>query len=97
MKAYCRERSRVDFHEGACEGCGRKVYYSFWTPPRGAVACSEVCRRKVHAAIRRAKGGSREKTCTVCGRPFTAPRCDALTCSPACRQKAYRQRHAQRP
>ena len=31
--------------------------------------------------------------CTVYGKTFIAPRSDARTCSPACRQKAYRQRN----
>ena len=33
-------------------------------------------------------------TCETCGREFTARRNDARYCSPACRQKAYRDRHA---
>ena len=32
-------------------------------------------------------------TCRVCGQGFTAKRSDARYCSPACRQKAYRDRH----
>jgi hypothetical protein len=33
-------------------------------------------------------------TCETCGREFTARRNDARYCSRACRQKAYRDRHA---
>ena len=33
-------------------------------------------------------------TCETCGREFTARRNDAHNCSPACRQKAYRNRNA---
>jgi hypothetical protein len=33
-------------------------------------------------------------TCETCGREFTARRNDARYCSPGCRQKAYRDRHA---
>ena len=84
-----------DFREATCEGCGRTVFRTFWTRRPGArVACSQSCRRKLHAALRRAKSGRREKTCTVCGQSFLAARSDALTCSQACRQKAYRQRLA---
>jgi len=36
----------------------------------------------------------REKVCGVCGEEFTAKRVDAKTCSPACKQKAYRRRRA---
>jgi hypothetical protein len=32
-------------------------------------------------------------TCRVCAQGFTAKRSDARYCSPACRQKAYRDRH----
>lgn len=35
---------------------------------------------------------AREKVCEVCEEPFTATRRDAKTCSPACKQKAYRER-----
>ncbi len=34
------------------------------------------------------------RPCKSCGRPFTGSRSDALYCSSACRQKAYRQRGA---
>jgi len=34
----------------------------------------------------------RKKVCEVCGEEFTATRRDAKTCSPRCKQKAYRQR-----
>ena len=35
--------------------------------------------------------------CPVCNRRFTPSRSDALTCSPACRQKAYRRRRQSPP
>ncbi len=35
---------------------------------------------------------TREKVCEVCSEEFTATRAHAKTCSPACKQKGYRQR-----
>ena len=35
--------------------------------------------------------------CTVCGGPLPASRADRLTCSAACRQRAYRERGRQQP
>jgi hypothetical protein len=34
------------------------------------------------------------RSCEVCGSPVTAKRTDATLCSPACKQKAYRERKA---
>jgi predicted GIY-YIG superfamily endonuclease len=34
----------------------------------------------------------RQKVCEVCSKEFTATRAHTKTCSPACKQKAYRQR-----
>jgi hypothetical protein len=33
-----------------------------------------------------------ERSCDVCGKTFTPPRCDGRYCSSACRQSAYRGR-----
>jgi hypothetical protein len=35
-----------------------------------------------------------ETTCVCCGKIFTSSRSDASYCSPACRQRAYRERQA---
>ena len=85
-----------------CDGCGRPVaYYRPWRSkrrgPRKVVACSQRCaaaayqRRRAEAARRRWQWG-RRKTCAACGVRFDATRRDTRTCSPACRQKAYRAR-----
>jgi hypothetical protein len=58
------------------------------------VACGEKCRMAIYAAKGRRK--PIERLCQTCGQPFVPKRADALTCSPACRQRAYRQRqHAE--
>jgi hypothetical protein len=43
--------------------------------------------------LRVSRYGYMMRTCGVCGRRLTAKRSDARYCSPACRQKAYRDRH----
>lgn len=76
-------------YEWQCSGahCSRAVVFLDQKPPaRKRVFCSQECR----ASGTRAQ--PQQKTCEVCGEPFTATRSDAKTCSPACRQKAYRQR-----
>jgi hypothetical protein len=56
--------------------------------------CSDRCKGKFYNSIQRMKRAeSHKKLCATCGRPFTGSRKDAKTCSPACRQKAYRQRY----
>lgn len=76
-----------------CHGCGRGVAYRLPSRPRRWVLCSERCawtarnrRRSDRLAM------SRAKRCAACEREFMAPRSDAVTCSAACRQKAYRRR-----
>jgi len=76
-----------------CDHCKRGVYYMTATAYsdeegdlyRRPTYCSLAC-RQAHRAR------AREKVCGVCGEAFTATRADAKTCSPACRQKAYRLR-----
>jgi hypothetical protein len=74
-----------------CRHCTRRVYYhGGW--PHGY--CSEPCQKaarrdRERARSRRDRG---RRTCGVCAATFTPRRSDARYCSPACRQKAYRQR-----
>jgi hypothetical protein len=84
-----------------CVGCARPVY---WSPRinggarrrRSLAYCHEYClwdhynRRRSEAAAE-----LRLKDCATCGERFEATRRDAVTCSPACRQKAYRRRAAE--
>jgi regulatory GntR family protein len=39
----------------------------------------------------------RTQTCASCGQPFAVTRSDARYCSPACRQRSYRQRRVPVP
>jgi hypothetical protein len=82
---------RVDVHVWECAGCGRQVVFGMSNHQyRKRIYCSDEC-RKIYRR-KRERVGSHEKTCEVCGREFTAARSDAKSCSPSCRQKAYRQR-----
>jgi predicted nucleic acid-binding Zn ribbon protein len=83
---------------GPCDTCGRTV-----TVVEGAgqyfrrlhLFCSGRCRGLHYNHVRGERGArAREKVCGVCGEEFTAKRVDAKTCSPACKQKAYRRRRA---
>jgi hypothetical protein len=94
---HCRkcvpEHWHDDLQSGRCETCGRVVFTLPRWQKKYHVACSRQCRKAIYPALARPQS-SREKTCAVCGTAFTAPRSDAVTCSPACRQKAYRRRTA---
>jgi hypothetical protein len=65
--------------------------------PGGHILCSERCATAHWAAYRHgrwmaAAAEARHTTCPVIGEVFDGTRRDQLACSPACRQKAYRQR-----
>jgi hypothetical protein len=92
----CRRRG---FFWAPCAGCGRRVCRATDGRTRQDFVCSAVCRRRLHAALaaekrkhRRAIRPPRGVRCPACGRDFVPARSDARTCSPACRQKAYRDR-----
>jgi hypothetical protein len=77
-----------------CAGCGRLVVNQGAGDHRKHTFCSVRCAWT--ARNERLKDdrleGRQGKTCPVCGEVFDGTRRDAVTCSPACRQKAYRQR-----
>ena len=82
----------------SCPECGRVVIViRAEAPPRGrrraAYYCSEKCShtRRLRTA-REERARARSKVCEVCAQAYTATRRNAETCSPACRQRAYRQR-----
>lgn len=80
-----------------CARCERPMVYRLTASSMRRTFCSEGCGRAYRDQLRnqrRKERGAveREKVCEVCGEKFTAPRKDAKTCSPACKQKAYRQR-----
>jgi hypothetical protein len=92
-----------------CDGCGRLVIYAGsssgftrvgWVLNTAAARyeeralgfiCSERCRGRIRSAEKATEPDARD--CVVCGRSFTPARRDARTCSNACRQAAYRDRH----
>jgi hypothetical protein len=66
---------------------------------RGRTFCSKRCGDAYWTDWRReqradAMAEARQKRCLVCDEVFDATRQDAVTCSPACRQRAYRLRRA---
>jgi len=79
---------------GWCAACGRSMSREKYRRP-GPLrrTCSERCHRAARRARRR-RGQVDEKTCPVCDEVFSGTRADQVTCSPACRQKAYRRRRA---
>jgi hypothetical protein len=77
----------------SCEVCGRPVVWVHYPDWRHYRCCSERCaRRRYNRALALASSRARQKVCEVCGSEFVATRSDAKTCSPKCRQAAYRRR-----
>jgi hypothetical protein len=74
-----------------CGHCERPMVerLEFSKVPR--MFCSDPCRQAYHNQLRKEKRAEeRKKVCEVCGEEFSATRQDQKTCSPACKQKAYR-------
>jgi predicted nucleic acid-binding Zn ribbon protein len=98
--SVCGARLRADRRNHANPYCGNhRDHYFLSEHCRYCVFCSERCRdvalKRRAARLRRLNGEPTPDTiCTVCGNPFIARRFNALTCSPACRQKQYRRRKA---
>jgi hypothetical protein len=80
-----------------CPGCGRVVRLLVAAHGIRSFLCSHRCRNRVYGARFR-KWHPRPKAerslvqCQTCGNNFAPRRAGAKTCSPACRQKAYRRR-----
>lgn len=81
-----------------CPYCG-EVFYTWnqrqiYCPDMGygtsCVLKANIARQKELRAVKRKS--ILQKTCVVCGGTFTAKKVDALYCSAACKQKAYRRR-----
>lgn len=71
-------------------GCGVLVTHPY--QQRTITTCSPRC-AAVAAAARRAAHRT-GRACADCGQPFQPGRADAVFCSDACRQRAYRKRKA---
>jgi len=72
-----------------CMGCRRLLGATCVWPE---VHCSPECTRAARNQRRRITPQQHE--CATCSKTFTPPRSDGRYCSPACRQRAYRQRQA---
>lgn len=81
-----------------CANCQRPVRLErlLKGPPKHLV-CGDECRQAVYcrAMLMRRRKTPMPATCEGCAARFTPPRSDAKWCSPACRQRAYRQRLSQ--
>lgn len=80
----------------SCPVCGRLV--SYWTRHMRAGACCRRCERALEARRKREQRAEDRLyrrpfvSCETCGERFEPGRSDALYCSSACRQSAYRNR-----
>ena len=77
-----------------CEHCGAPTSIVRLEGRRRRAWCSAGCAQAWHNR-RRPKVQHVEKACSECGLPFIPARTDAAYCSSACRQTAYRSRHAE--
>jgi predicted nucleic acid-binding Zn ribbon protein len=83
----------IDVYVWECAGCGCEVAFGMSEyQGRLRVYCSDRCRAKFARERQRKQREPHVVTCEVCGQEFTPKRSDARTCSPACRQRAYRKR-----
>lgn len=73
-----------------CEGCGAV----FYTQVHSKRYCNGWCAKLGYWKHQRQKrlADRTDRVCAVCGKKFIPARSDALYCSNACRQSAYRQR-----
>jgi hypothetical protein len=79
--------------EMPCATCQRPVRHERTTRWQPRVYCCYRCEYTYHNRRRSERDEHlRQKVCEVCAEGFTATRAHAKTCSPACKQKAYRQR-----
>ncbi len=72
-----------------CARCNRSLYVVTATPYKETYSRSYFCSDHCRTASRPAQ---KQIACEVCEASFTPKRADAKTCSPACRQRAYRSR-----
>jgi len=83
--------TRHGFERDRCKGgCGHTDLHGLWDPggycPRCAADRANGRRRDLRLEARA------DRRCKGCGELFTPPRSDGRYCSPACRQRAYRNR-----
>jgi hypothetical protein len=100
-----RERFRVGervfyeapkkFSKEPCGYCQRNVFTESTARDANVILCSWRCSRHYYTALDRERRFEQRKdtVCQTCGDEFTPKRADAKHCSPACKQKAYRDKH----
>ena len=96
--AECADKTRgwqgaSAWHEPLpCVHCQRTVFHDAARRIPKHVVCSKECRQAVYYAVVRARRRRPKRDCSTCAEPFQPKRTDALYCSSACRQRAYRLR-----
>src|SRR5262249_11222648 len=96
----CKERppdgmkwafKKLQLPASRCHHCNRLVFVLRRKGQR-YIVCSDRCREAVCNANARRwhRRPVQKRACSTCGELFTPKRRDALYCSPACKQKAYR-------
>jgi hypothetical protein len=84
--------TRDDVVTQLCAHCERPMVMRLKPSELGRTFCSRPCQQTYHNQLRKEKRTEeRTRVCEVCGEQFVARR-DAKTCSPKCKQKAYRRR-----
>ncbi len=82
---------RVDVHR--CK-CGHEYVERHGSDRTPRCRLCENAQRAAEQRRRRARARTLATACTVCGAPLSARRSSRKYCSPACRQRAHRQRAA---
>lgn len=72
-----------------CHHCG-SIFYS--VSKRAKYCCYRCSNDNYIAKRKERKALEKQKVCVVCNKPFVAKKKDAMYCSNACKQKAYRHR-----
>jgi hypothetical protein len=84
---------REDVCTQLCGHCERPMVLRLKLSELGQTFCSDLCKQNYRDRLQEEKRAEElTKVCEVCGQEFIATRRDAKTCSPGCKQKAYRQR-----
>jgi hypothetical protein len=78
-------------HPQPCDGCGRPVVTGYNDYRRWTV-CSEPCRVAARREHQRQERVDNPDRCASCDAPMPGSRRGRRWCSPACKQRAYRER-----
>lgn len=77
-------------HKIICKGCGREFYTQI---PTKKYCYYRLCGNRGYQKDQKQRRleNRQNRICRGCGKTFTPKRSDAIYCSNACRQRAYRQ------